>query len=312
MRQILFFSALLSISLFLGCRHGQPTDSIHRSAKFQVTIENVSMAYTYTGSGFFNTPVGAAGPAPIGPGESYEFMFDAAPGSRLSLATMFVHSNDFFYAPGTMGIELFNGTTQVTGEVTSQIMLWDAGTEVNQEPGVGADQAPHQTGPNTGAPDPDNSVRMAMDTYGNLPAVTDVIKVTLSSTSPTGFKATIMNVSNASTLNSSMGIIGAVPLAPGVFVVHSGDNPLFTDGQPDGGKGLEGLAEDGDPGTLHAYLDMHSGVTQILAPGVWTVHKENNILFTPNEQDMGEGLEALAEDGDPGMLSARHSRKRWF
>ena len=39
----------------------------------------------------------------------------------------------------------------VTGDITSSISLWDAGTEVNQEPGAGADQAPRQSGPNTGA-----------------------------------------------------------------------------------------------------------------------------------------------------------------
>ena len=234
---------------------------------------------SYSGSGVFNTPLGASGPAPIGPGESYEFSFDAAPGSRLSFATMFVHSNDFFYAPGSMGIELYNGVTQVTGDVTAEIKLWDAGTEINQEPGVGADQAPRQTGANTGAADPDNMVREAPDSFTNLPDVTQVIKVTLSSTSATGFKARIENVSNSSTLNSSMGIVGAVPLAPGIFVIHSGDNPLFTIGQPDAGMGLEGLAEDGDPSGLYSYVEMKTGITQIIAPGVWALHTKDDVLF---------------------------------
>ena len=35
----------------------------------------------------------------------------------------------------------YSGTMPVTGNVTSQIDLWDAGTEVNQPPGEGADQA---------------------------------------------------------------------------------------------------------------------------------------------------------------------------
>ena len=38
----------------------------------------------------------------------------------------------------------------MSGDITSKVMLWDAGTEVNQKPGEGADQAPRQAGPNTG------------------------------------------------------------------------------------------------------------------------------------------------------------------
>jgi hypothetical protein len=45
-------------------------------------------------SGAFATPVGGAEPAPIGPDGAYEFSAEAAPGERLSLATMFVQSND--------------------------------------------------------------------------------------------------------------------------------------------------------------------------------------------------------------------------
>lgn len=99
----------------------------------------------------FNTPVGDAMPGPATPGKSYRFSFTASPGHRLSFATMYVQSNDGFFAPSDRGLELYNGSTPVTGDVTSRIMLWDAGTEVNQEPGMGPDQAPRQAGPDTGA-----------------------------------------------------------------------------------------------------------------------------------------------------------------
>lgn len=99
----------------------------------------------------FNTPVGDDGPGPATPGKSYQFTFTAEPGDRLSFATMYVQSNDGFYAPGSTGLALFEGNVPVTGNVTDQILLWDAGTEVNQAPGEGADQAPRQSGPNVGA-----------------------------------------------------------------------------------------------------------------------------------------------------------------
>jgi hypothetical protein len=101
--------------------------------------------------GVFNTPVGASGPGPIGPGGAYEFTFTAKPGMRLSVLTMFGQSNDWFYAPKRQGVDLFNNGKPLSGDITSEFMLFDAGTEANEEPGVGPNQAPRQKGPNTGA-----------------------------------------------------------------------------------------------------------------------------------------------------------------
>ena len=69
----------------------------------------------------FNTPVGAMAPAPIFPGESYQITFTAKPGDRLSLATMFVQSNDLFYAFDAAGLDLFDAMgNAVLGDVTGQ------------------------------------------------------------------------------------------------------------------------------------------------------------------------------------------------
>lgn len=98
----------------------------------------------------FNTPVGASAPGPITPGAAYEVTISAMPGDRLSLTTMMGQSNDWFYAPAEPGILLFKNGKPISDDITSQIILWDAGTEVNQEPGIGPDQGPRQKGPNTG------------------------------------------------------------------------------------------------------------------------------------------------------------------
>jgi hypothetical protein len=127
-------------------------------------------------SGVFNTPVGAAGPGPLLPGEAYEFSFAATPGDYLSLATMFVQSNDLFYAPDGAGIVLFDAAgTPINGDITGQIGLWDAGTEVNQQPGFGADQAPRQAGANSGAAE--NGVVQPVADGLTYPAVNDTIRV---------------------------------------------------------------------------------------------------------------------------------------
>ncbi|NOT60241.1 MAG: hypothetical protein HOP19_08445, partial [Acidobacteria bacterium] len=104
----------------------------------------------HMGHGVFSTPVGADKPAPIGPGGAYEFSFNAKPGMRLSLAMMFGQSNDWFYAPKRQGIDLFVNGKALSGDITSEFMLFDAGTEVDEEPGVGSNQGPRQASPDAG------------------------------------------------------------------------------------------------------------------------------------------------------------------
>jgi len=120
----------------------------------------------------FNTPVGAKGPGPITPGAAYETTVSAMPGDRLSLTLMMGQSNDWFYAPAEAGIELFKDGKAISGDITSQIMLWDVGTEVDQEAGIGSEQGPRQKGPNTGKSE-NGMVKKVADgkTYADAPSV---------------------------------------------------------------------------------------------------------------------------------------------
>ncbi len=128
--------------------------------------------------GVVTTPAGDKGPGPITPGKAYEFTFPAAPGQRLTIATMFGQSNDLFYAPGAEGIALFDAKgAPLTVDVTSRLLLWDAGTELNEEPGLGANQAPRQPGPNTG-PAEGGVVRLVKDSF-KYPATKDVVRVSV-------------------------------------------------------------------------------------------------------------------------------------
>ncbi len=118
-------------------------------AELVKSLEN--MHHSSSLHGVFNTPVGAMGPGPIGPGAAYEFTFKATPGMKLFMIQMFGQSNDLFYA-NDAGVTLFDSKGKpVGGDITSKLILWDAGTEINQEPGVGPDQAPRQKSANTGA-----------------------------------------------------------------------------------------------------------------------------------------------------------------
>ncbi|WP_420644157.1 spondin domain-containing protein [Candidatus Leptofilum sp.] len=96
-------------------------------------------------------PVGGTDPGPIfAPDGSYQFEITAVPGDHISLATMFVQSNDWFFS--VSNLPLFNARGRaIHGHITGYATLYDAGTEVNEEPGFGPNQAPRQAGPNTGA-----------------------------------------------------------------------------------------------------------------------------------------------------------------
>ena len=149
-----------------------PTAPLEKSLKGQPGIVHV---------GSTNTPVGAGSPGDIWPGQAFEFKVAAKPGERLTFATMFVQSNDLFYAPREDGIALFDASGKpMSGDVTSQILLWDAGTEVNEEPGLGPNQGPLQAAPNTG-PAEHGVVRPITEVKDGFhyPTVPEVLRVTI-------------------------------------------------------------------------------------------------------------------------------------
>jgi hypothetical protein len=135
-------------------------------------------------SGVVTTPAGDAKAGPITPGKAYEFTVAASPGQRLTVAFMFGQSNDLFYAPGPKAIALFDAKGQPrTADVTSQLQLWDAGTEVNEEPGLGPNQAARQPAPNTGTAER-KAIQLVHDRF-TYPAAANVVKVTIRPASAT-------------------------------------------------------------------------------------------------------------------------------
>lgn len=111
----------------------------------------VAMHHSSNLHGVFNTPVGGMAAGPIRPGDSFEFTVTAMPGMKFFMTQMFGQSNDWFYAPAANGIALFDAKgNPVNGDITEKFILWDAGTEKDEEIGIGANQGPRQKGPNTG------------------------------------------------------------------------------------------------------------------------------------------------------------------
>ena len=107
-----------------------------------------------------------------------EFEFKAKPGDHLAFATMFVQSNDKFYAPANGSIALFDAAGKsLSGDLTSMMQLYDAGTEKDELPGAGPNQAPRQKGMNQG-PNEGVDVHPTNDGFA-YPAVNAVIQLTV-------------------------------------------------------------------------------------------------------------------------------------
>lgn len=287
---------------------GGDDDPTASSRDFTLRIENVAR-WTVLKTGTQATRT-TGGDGPAGSGEAFEIRFTAGDHQFLSFAAMMFESNDWFFAPGPEGIPLYTDGRPTSGDVTSYVRLWDAGTEYDQEPSVGDATGGRQPSRTTGEPDPDINVREVELTtrLGDgrtfvRPEVADMIRVTLTPGADQQFTLRIQNVSGTNTLITSWGP-RPLRISPFAWAIHEQPAPLFTPGEPARENGLELLAEAGLPDTLGTALRNVRGYASALSPGLFVVHEGPAPLFALGEPDRGLGLEQLAEDGDPEPLRA--------
>ncbi|HXH31927.1 MAG TPA: spondin domain-containing protein [Bacteriovoracaceae bacterium] len=132
-------------------------------------------------SGSFSAPGGVPNSPEITAGESTTFTVSAVPGDRLTFETMFVQSNDWFFADSGQGIALFDAAgNPASGDVTSQVALWDAGTEIDEKPGKGIYQKLLQAPDATDVgPQENRNIEKVSSRYSGwrIPQNSEVIKV---------------------------------------------------------------------------------------------------------------------------------------
>ncbi|MGE0548576.1 MAG: spondin domain-containing protein [Kofleriaceae bacterium] len=282
---------------------GQTDDSV----SFTVRIENHA-PWTMLKSGAQATKLDGAEGA-LSPGESYAVTFTAGDGQSINFVTKLAESNDWVFSPGPDGIPLYDAQgAPMVGDVTSYVGLWDIGTEIDQEPGVGDATGTQQRAADVGASDPiasarllDTEIRLTDGTVFMRPAIADMIGVTLTPGAGREVTLTITNRSTDSTLVTSQGA-KPVHLSAVAWSVHTDPAPMFSIGLRDRREGVEQLAEDGVVEPLAETLNALTGVATPISPGIWLIHQAGRPLFIPGERERGRGLEQVAEDGDPSPL----------
>lgn len=133
---------------------GTGIESLAERGDARVWLDELAMDPTIAAAGLIDerVPGQSYETDPIGPGTAREFEIDATPDERLSIAVMFVQSNDTMLATVSEGIAL-DVPDAAIHDVTAQLTLWDAGTEENEAPGIGPNQAPRQEAPDAGTPE---------------------------------------------------------------------------------------------------------------------------------------------------------------
>jgi hypothetical protein len=156
---------------------GQGLEAIAEDGDPKMLAKSLQNQSSVLSRGVFDTALGASKVGGIRPGQVFEFTVNAAPGQQLSIATMFGQSNDWFYAP-VGGISLFDDQgAPKSGDVTSQMVLLNDGSEVDEEPGIGPNQGPRQKAPNTGTDE--NGVVQKVNDQAAYAETSKVMRVTI-------------------------------------------------------------------------------------------------------------------------------------
>ena len=243
-----------------------------------LTVENIVTPKLFVESGSFKN----MGESPIiQPGQSVSFKFKAGKGQALMFTTMYGKSKDWFFASQQPGIKLFNAQGKaITGDVSSQIKLWDNGTKNDK----------------TGA----NESNPIMEVKGV--DASKLLNVMLSYEEPTSeFTLTIKN--------TSAGTGNETPFSPGIWAVSTFDGnkllaekPFFTPGEKSNPE-MTDIAQMGKIDKLKMKVEANTGIITGISPVLVVVYQgEKNPIYELGKNDPGMGLKDLAQKGNASKL----------
>ncbi len=274
--------AMVSTAL-VSCSDDDEKD-MPQSVSSVISFENVLEPKNFVESGAFVGMGGAGVDAPVVlPGSSISFKFHAGKGQALMFATMYGASKDWFFAPENPGLKLFNNDgTPITGDVSSQIMLWDNGTKDNM----------------TGAAESADIMKVdGVDASKLMKLKLDYIP------SSSEFTLTITNTSG--------GTANETPFSPGVWAISNvfggkllNDMPFYKAGAKSNAE-ITAIAQSGDNSLLSAKIMADTGIITGISPAIVVVYTGDvNPIYEAGKKDAGMGLLNLAQMGDGSMLKA--------
>jgi len=290
--------AFLAAILFTGAAFSSCSDdddNDYYDLQSTITFENKVTVKEYVQSGTFK----GTGQDVILPGQSVSIKFHAGSKQYLMFAMMYGYSNDLFFAPENPGLKLFDSDGKaLTGDISSQVHLWDNGTRVNVQPGSGISHP--------GVAE-DGTIKKidTQDAQGNLyrPA-SELVNLSLAFDAATSeFTLTIKN--------NTQGTINETPFSPGVWVVSNYideklvvEQPFFVEGAKSSAQ-LTALAESGNNKLLGDMVSEMTGIVTTLSPVLVVVYTGDiNPIYQLDKKDANIGLKELAQKGDADKLKS--------
>ncbi|MDU1889588.1 MAG: spondin domain-containing protein [Dysgonomonas sp.] len=258
--------------------------------KRTITFKNNSSVKDYAQSGTFQEP---GSNVEVMPGQEIQITFNAMKGQTLMFATMYGNSWDLFFAPENPGIKLFedNGNP-ITGDISNQVKLWDAGTKKNNDPRRSKKGQPRE--------DKDQQVTEINGKDGtyDYPSAGEMMKLNLAyDAAASRFTLTIRNNTNATKVQT--------PFSTGVWAVSNAfdgkpvnEKPLFDAGEKAGTE-LVALAERGNNQPLGDKLAANTGAFTALSPVIVVVYKgDRNPLTATIANEMNSNTQEWAQSGN--------------
>ncbi len=302
--------ALASAVCLSACTQPEANDP---SREFVVRVVNLTPSQSVFETGRFDIPDGELVAGPIGPEQSYRFDVEVHPGAQLQIISMFLESNDAFLAfpPGGIALWTHDGEP-IEGERTHELVLYDAGTEIDEPLGEGEGQPLRQSEPGAGQP---ANGRVSAITDGEdgagtspdgveFPAIAEFVEVHVLHIDGPYFRVVIDNVSPKDLIgqpsNGPKKDEKPALLSPGVFSVHAAGVEWFDIGERVTPQ-VERLVEDGDPAPLAEQMEYLEGVSSDLSGLVWAVH-DGDVALCGVGASASPGLEDLVEDGRSAAL----------
>lgn len=247
------------------------------SVQRTITFENVTAAKDFVQSGSFQ---GTGNPV-ILPGQSVSITFSAGKAQSLMFATMYGASKDWFFASKQPGIKLFdNNGNAITGDVSSEVLLWDNGTKNNT---TGLPES------NLIAPVPNVNASQLMKLNLSYNEVSSEFTLTISNNSggtanETPFSPGVWAVSNY----NGMQLLNSTPF----FTANTLSNPEITD-----------IAQMGNINKMVTKLNANTGIMTGLSPALVVVYSgDKNPVYELGQTDAGKGLKEIAQMGNVSKL----------